>query len=58
MLPNSRLFRNRWVALIWAAGIVWFAIGVAGAGKGPLLGDDGPQGADAKNAMNALELVN
>jgi len=30
MLPTPRLFRSRWAALWWAAGIVWFAIEVAG----------------------------
>ena len=25
----SRLFRNRYAALLWAAGILWFAIDVA-----------------------------
>ena len=28
---GPRLFRSRWVALIWAAGIVWTAYDVAGA---------------------------
>lgn len=26
----TRLFRNRWAALIWAAGILWTAVDVAG----------------------------
>lgn len=25
----SRLFRNRYAALVWAAGILWFAVEVA-----------------------------
>ena len=25
----SKLFRNRWFAIIWAAGILWFAYDVA-----------------------------
>lgn len=28
-MPFSRLFRSRWAALLWAAGIVWFAVDVA-----------------------------
>ncbi|WP_425230551.1 hypothetical protein [Sphingomonas sp.] len=24
-MPGPRLFRSRWAALLWAAGIVWFA---------------------------------
>ena len=28
------IFRNRWMALFWAAGIIWFAYDVAGSGGG------------------------
>ncbi|HEV2568520.1 hypothetical protein [Sphingomonas sp.] len=30
MFGPSSLFRSRWKALIWAAGIVWLALQVAG----------------------------
>ena len=30
MLPNPRIFRSRWKALLWAGGILWFAYDVAG----------------------------
>lgn len=32
MIPmrTSSVFKSRWMALIWAAGILWFAYGVAG----------------------------
>ncbi|MEO5810398.1 MAG: hypothetical protein ABIR51_10155 [Sphingomicrobium sp.] len=32
MLPmkNSTIFKSRWFALLWAAGIIWTAIDVAG----------------------------
>ncbi|GEM72275.1 hypothetical protein SAQ01S_20410 [Sphingomonas aquatilis NBRC 16722] len=30
MLPNPRLFRSRWAALLWAGGVLWFAYDVAG----------------------------
>ena len=32
MIPmrTSTVFKNRWMALIWAAGIVWFAYDFAG----------------------------
>jgi hypothetical protein len=32
MVPmrTSTVFKNRWMALIWAAGIVWFAYDFAG----------------------------
>ena len=30
MLPNPRIFRSRWAALLWAGGILWFAYDVSG----------------------------
>lgn len=32
MIPmrTSTIFKNRWMALIWAAGIIWFAYDFAG----------------------------
>ncbi|MEO8618450.1 MAG: hypothetical protein ABI412_03710 [Sphingomicrobium sp.] len=32
MIPmkHSSIFRNRWFAILWAAGILWFALDVAG----------------------------
>ena len=30
MLPSPRIFRSRWFALLWAAGIIWMAVDVAG----------------------------
>ena len=32
MVPmrTSTIFKNRWMALIWAAGIIWFAYDFAG----------------------------
>lgn len=32
MIPmrTSSVFRSRWMALLWAAGIIWFACDVAG----------------------------
>jgi hypothetical protein len=34
MIPmkHSSIFRSRWFALLWAAGILWFAYDVAGGG--------------------------
>lgn len=34
MIPvkTSSVFKNRWFALAWAAGILWFAYDVAGGG--------------------------
>lgn len=35
MLPRrpSALFRSRWAALLWAAGVLWTAVTIAGIGK-------------------------
>ena len=32
MIPmrSSTIFKSRWMALVWAAGIIWFAYDVAG----------------------------
>lgn len=34
MIPmrTSSIFKSRWMALIWSAGILWFAADVAGSG--------------------------
>ncbi len=29
-MPYAKLFRSRWAALLWAAGILWTAVEVAG----------------------------
>ena len=29
MLPSPRLFRSRWAAVLWAAGILWLAFDVS-----------------------------
>lgn len=35
MVPmrTSTIFKSRWMALLWAAGIIWFALDVAGSPK-------------------------
>ena len=35
MFGLSSLFRSRWMALFWAAGILWLALQVAGPGDAP-----------------------
>jgi hypothetical protein len=32
MIPmrTSSIFKSRWMALLWSAGIIWFAVDVAG----------------------------
>jgi cytochrome oxidase Cu insertion factor (SCO1/SenC/PrrC family) len=44
MIPmrTSSIFKSRWMALIWAAGIIWLALDVAG----------GKQGAATNTAAN------
>jgi hypothetical protein len=34
-VPYAKLFRSRWAALIWAAGILWTAVEVAGTTPAP-----------------------
>lgn len=37
MVPmrTSTIFKNRWMALVWAAGIIWFAYDFAGSQPEP-----------------------
>ena len=37
MIPmkHSTIFKSRWMALLWAAGIIWIALDVAGPGDPP-----------------------
>ena len=37
MVPmrTSSVFKSRWMALIWAAGIIWFAVDFAGSRAAP-----------------------
>jgi hypothetical protein len=71
MIPmrTSTIFKSRWMALIWAAGIIWFAVDIAGSGKSAAsasinqansaAADSDPQSAssdDVNTAANALGL--
>lgn len=47
MFGYSRLFRSRWSALLWAAGVIWFAVEVAT--------PDDPTPAPDTNLQNILE---
>ena len=51
MIPmrTSTIFRNRWWALLWAAGIIWFAYDFAGSRP-----QDGNSAADDNQAAAAL----
>lgn len=41
MLPMrfSTIFRNRWWAVLWAAGMIWFAVDMAGTPEAPADGN-------------------
>ena len=67
MIPmrSKTIFKNRWMALIWAAGIIWFAYDVAGSqpqSDGNAVNADQPSdsngtpdaGADEKKLAQAL----
>lgn len=61
MFP-SKIFRNRWFALIWAGGILWTAYDVAEANAGdPVTGNGAvasDQTGDAVNSADVGALVN
>ena len=67
MLPGPRLFRSRWTAVLWAGGILWLAIDVAGVGGGPQRAGPAATTTDAtgipvddsdtRNAFNAFDSV-
>lgn len=53
MIPmkTSNVFRNRWWALLWAAGIIWFAYDFAGSQPQPAnTSDNAEQATDATGA--------
>jgi hypothetical protein len=57
----STIFRNRWWALLWSAGIIWFALDVAGGndreGAAPAAATDvtgAPVDAEQAKALNAF----
>jgi hypothetical protein len=43
MIPmkSSTIFKSRWMALIWAAGMIWFAYDVASSTEPPANAADG-----------------
>ena len=52
MVPmrTSWIFRSRWIALLWAAGIIWLALSVAGP-------DEHAHDAVSNGDVNALAAV-
>ena len=60
MLPNPRLFRSRWAALLWAGGILWFAYDVAGsapAGNSGAMTDASATPANADDLAAVANLI-
>ncbi|MEO7379689.1 MAG: hypothetical protein ABIV23_06450 [Sphingomicrobium sp.] len=57
MIPmrHSTIFRNRWWALLWAAGILWFALDVAGGGDGVAANSTNEVATDASGAPVSTE---
>ena len=50
-MRTSTIFRNRWMALVWAAGIIWFAYDFAGSQPEPAnASDNADQATDATGA--------
>ncbi len=47
-MKTSSVFKNRWMALLWAAGIIWFAYDVAGSDP-----QDGNASANAEQTTDA-----
>jgi len=47
-MKTSTVFKNRWMALIWAAGIIWFAYDFAGSQP-----QDGNASANAEQSSDA-----
>lgn len=58
MIPmrTSTVFKSRWMALLWAAGIVWFAVDYAGshdsapASAAPIAASAAPKGTELTDA--------
>ena len=47
-MKTSSVFKSRWMALLWAAGIIWFAYDFAGSQP-----QDGNDSANAEQATDA-----
>jgi hypothetical protein len=63
MLPikHKSIFKSRWIALLWAGGIIWSAVEFTGglpgadAGNNQTASDNGDDAAAAQAAINALQ---
>ncbi len=54
MIPmrTSTVFKSRWMALLWAAGVIWLAVDVAGSATPPATAP-ATNGADASDSTGA-----
>lgn len=52
-MRTSSVFKSRWMALIWAAGIIWFAYDFAASGP-PQDNNSAAESNQADEALNAL----
>jgi hypothetical protein len=50
-MRTSFIFKSRWLALLWAAGIIWFAYSFAGSQPQDDNNADANQAAAAANAL-------
>jgi hypothetical protein len=58
-MKYSTIFKSRWIALVWAAGIIWFAYDFASAGEQPANASDNEvQVTDASGAPVSPEEAN
>ena len=65
MLPirHKSIFKSRWIALLWAGGIIWSAVEFVGGQSGTTSGnnaatssDDQPSTADVQAAMRQFNI--
>ncbi len=59
MIPmkTSSVFKSRWMALIWAAGIIWFAYDFAGSAPDAESGNKVTNGASADNGDKVAQAL-
>jgi hypothetical protein len=58
MLPirTSSIFRSRWMALLWAGGIIWSAVEFAGGSSADAPSANGSAAADAALGVDAEQM--
>lgn len=51
-MRTSTIFKSRWMALIWAAGIIWFAYDFAGSAQGADQGNNAASNSTGTSASS------